>query len=420
MSKSRSILNQEVVEQISRIRQADMLVGIPSYNNADTIGHVIETVSEGLARHFPDLKAVIVNSDGSPDDATRRAALEAPVLPGISKIVTAYEGPSGKGSAFHTIFEVADRLGAQTCIVVDSDLRSITPDWIRLLGEPIYQHNYGFVAPLYSRHKFDGTITNALAYPLMRALYGRSIRQPIGGEFALSGSLAKILSHQNVWESDIARFGIDIWITTTAVCEGFAICQAKMGVKLHDEKDPGTDLGPMFRQVVGTIFELMGKYQTKWRIISSYRVAEIFGDYPEKDAEPIDVDLDRLRSRFRENYVRVETLLPNIVSADNWTDLKRLTLNADGEALLFPDRLWARLVYDHAVAYNFSSEVEREDILSSLLALFLGRTAGFISEARSMSDIEVEELVFDAAEAFAMEKRYLVERWGANVAALSR
>ncbi len=117
------------------------------------------------------------------------------------------------------------------------------------------------MGPLYVRHKYDGTITNSIAYPLTRSLYGRRVRQPIGGDFGFSGRLAEIYSLSEAWSEAIANFGIDIWMTTLAMNNGIPICQAFMGrPKIHKPKDPGADLGPMFRQVVGTIFEMMIRY----------------------------------------------------------------------------------------------------------------------------------------------------------------
>lgn len=419
MNVTGRVLREDAIEQIEKIGQADIIVGVPSYQNAGTIGHVIETASAGLMRYFPNLRAVIVNSDGSPDTETRAAAASAPIDPSICRVVTEYQGLPGKGSAFHTIFRIADRLGAHTVIVLDSDLRSITPEWIKLLGEPIHKYSYGFVAPLYSRHKFDGTITNTIAYPLMCALYGRSIRQPIGGEFGLSGGLAKILSHQDIWQSDVARFGIDIWLTTTAVCEGFSVCQADMGVKLHDGKDPGADLGPMFKQVVGTIFELMRKYRVKWQFVDACRMAERVGKHSPGIPELVDVDYVRLFGRFKEVFGKYESFYPEIMGADSLPELKRLGVEMDSETLLVPDRFWARAVYDHAIAYGRADDSKRDDILGSLMALYLGRTVAFVRQAQDLSDLEVEEIILDGAEAFAAEKPYLVERWASKTGALT-
>ena len=100
------------------------------------------------------------------------------------------------------------------------------------------------MAPLYARYKYDGTITNTVTYPLTRALYGHRIRQPIGGDFGVSGDLVRHYLELDDWTDDISKFGIDIWMTTSALTGGFAVCQTRLGAKVHDPKDPGSDLGP--------------------------------------------------------------------------------------------------------------------------------------------------------------------------------
>ena len=64
MSPSLTPLTAPTEAQLREIDSAEILVGIPSYNNADTVGHVVRAVSVGLAKHFPGHRAVLVNSDG--------------------------------------------------------------------------------------------------------------------------------------------------------------------------------------------------------------------------------------------------------------------------------------------------------------------------------------------------------------------
>ena len=128
---------------------------------------------------------------------------------------------------------------------------------------------YDFVAPYYRRYKLDGTITNTIAYNLTRALYGVKIRQPIGGDFGISLHLVRHYLEQEVWETDVAKFGIDIYMTTAAIVHGFKICQTRLGLKVHGHKDPSADLGPMFRQVVGTIFALMETFEEFWKDVKA-------------------------------------------------------------------------------------------------------------------------------------------------------
>ncbi len=228
------IQRQEIRNFLDRVGSADIVVGIPSFNNARTIGHVVRAVQAGLAKYFPDKKSVLVNSDGGSKDDTldvvQNTSIEnyASILlhhrvEPLFKIATPYSGIPGKGSAFRTIFEVAGALDAKACVVVDSDLRSITPEWVELLVKPVLEGGFDYVAPLYHRHKYDGTITNSIVYPLTRALYGKRVRQPIGGDFGFSGRLAKFYLTKDVWETDVARFGIDIWMTTTALANEFKV-----------------------------------------------------------------------------------------------------------------------------------------------------------------------------------------------------
>src|SRR5438093_1739686 len=211
----------EMREALRAQQRGDLVVGIPSFRNAATIGHVTKTAADGLRRHFPEMRAVIVNADGGSEDGTPdrvRASAN-----GVPTIAGRYEGRSGKGSAFRAIFEAVSLLGAKACAVVDSDLRSITPEWIARLIGPVVRDEADYVTPLYARHKHDGTITNTIAYPLTRALYGARVRQPIGGEFGFSADLAKIFLGEPVWESDVAKFGIDIFMTVTGLARGVRV-----------------------------------------------------------------------------------------------------------------------------------------------------------------------------------------------------
>src|SRR2546423_11266520 len=274
MTTSLTPLTAPTEARLQDIGSAEILVGIPSYNNAATGGHVVRAVSVGLAKHFPGHRAVLVNSDGGSSDETpaivARTAIDfqhlfiADQQSILHRIVTPYHGIPGKGSAFRTIFEIARRLKARACAVVDSDLRSITPEWIELLVRPVLEESYDYVAPYYLRHKYDGTITNSIVYPLTRALYGVQIRQPIGGDFGFSGKLAGHYMDQHVWESDVAGFGIDIWMTTEAVASGARGCQSFLGAKIHNPKDPAADLSAMLAQVVGAIFTLLAAHQQVW------------------------------------------------------------------------------------------------------------------------------------------------------------
>src|SRR5512147_3060497 len=296
---------KEVCKQLECIVSADILVGIPSFNNARTIGHVVRAVQAGLAKYFPDRKAVLVDSDGGSTDGTDNVVenyqsilLHHRVEP-ARKMAIPYHGLPGKGSAFRTIFELAGALEVKACAVVDSDLRSITPEWVELLVKPVLEEGVDYVAPLYHRHKYDGTITNSIVYPLTRALYGKQVRQPIGGDFGFSGQLARHYLTKDVWQTDIARYGIDIWMTTEAIANNFKVAQSFLGAKIHDPKDPSADLSAMLAQVTGSAFGLMETYKDVWKGVRSSESVPTFGFHYTVGLEQVKVNVERMLAVFR-------------------------------------------------------------------------------------------------------------------------
>lgn len=403
------VLEEAVQREVSRIGRADILVGIPSFRNADTIAHVVKQAGLGIARYFPGLRAVLVNSDGGSTDRTRDVVLATEVPAQVEKIVTPYRGIAGKGSAFKTIFEIAARLGVGVCVVVDSDLRSITPEWIKYLGWPVWQQEYDFVTPHYLRYKYDGTITNALAYPLTRSLYGQRIRQPIGGDFGFSGLLASEYSRRDVWETDIARFGIDIWMTTLAVNEGFRVCQACMGLKLHNNKDPGSDLGAMFRQVAGTMFELMRVYRSNWMQVRGSAPAPVLGEQSTEEPEVAEVSCENLLGHFRNGYEELGETWRRVMRRENFLAVQEVYALPD-EDFEFANGLWVRIVYDFSIAHAFGAP-GADSVVDALLPLYCARTAHFVKKTRDLTSFEAEIEVERTAEVFEVLKDYLRFYW---------
>jgi glycosyltransferase involved in cell wall biosynthesis len=408
------------MQQLEDLGTVDLLVGIPSYNNADTIAHVVRAAAAGLAKYFPGRSAVIVNSDGGSDDGTAEVVAKTelqspsailvshPVSP-VHKILTPYHGIPGKGSAFRTVFAIAEKLQAKACAVVDSDVRSIRPEWFELLLGPIVAEDFDYVAPMYLRHKFDGTITNSIVYPLTRALYGREVRQPIGGEFGFSGRLAGHYLKKPVWESNVARFGIDIWMTTTAIADGFKVCESFLGAKIHDPKDPGADLADMLVQVVSAVFDLMETYEDRWKEVEGAEDVPLFGFPHDVGLEPVKVNVGRMVRIFRQG---VRDLAEVWARALDEATLAAVTAlgDDDREAFRFPDSLWVRVVFDYALAYRRRA-LNREQLLRSLVPLYLGRTASVVVQNMDSGAEEVEASIRALAETFVAQKDYLRERW---------
>ncbi len=453
-----TVLTQAIRDQIERIGRADIMVGIPSYRNAATIGHVVRAAQAGLVQYFPDLRPVLVNADAGSPDGTQRVVAETEPPDYVERILLVrptnrlervaltypeVEGIGGKGAALRTIFEMAAALDVKALVVVDSDLRSIVPEWIELLAGPILKGGYDYVTPLYSRYKYDGTITNTVTYPLTRALYGHRIRQPIGGDFGVSGDLVRHYLELDDWDDDTSKFGIDIWMTTSAMTGGFAVCQARLGSKVHDPKDPGADLGPMFRQVVGTILRLAVRNADRWLPIHGSHDVPAYGFERLADPPPLEVDPIRLLNEFKGGSLTMAATWAEMLDPATLATIMELAgeaghlaeaaeragvIEAIGPgsstdrmadalaAFHFPDDLWARAIYDLVLAAAREPE-QLERNVAALVPIYFGRVGSFVIENRRVTTEAAEERVERQAREFELLKPYLVERWPKATAA---
>jgi hypothetical protein len=402
-------LRAYTAKRIEEIDSADILVGVPCYNNESTIPHVIQMITHGLAKHYGGRRSVIFIADGGSTDDTREVAKEFQIKPWQEKIVSIYRGSAGKGTALRSVFEAANRLKVQVCAMVDSDLRSITPDWVKYLLDPVLEHDYQFVAPVYVRHKYDGTITNNIVYNLTRALYGKRIRQPIGGDFAISRDAAKFYAEQDVWLTDVARFGIDIWMTTTAITQGFRICQSNLGVKIHDVKDPGQHLGPMFRQVLSALFSLMERHASYWKKVSGSEPVETFGFEGALEPEPVKVNLDLMIDLFKTGYQQFAPIYRDVFSEENFAEINKAAC-LDAKEFYLPTAAWLKILYELAATYRHWS-INRNKLLDIMTPLYFARVASFVRQSWSMSSLEAEALVEEQAQQFEEQKEYLIRVW---------
>ncbi|MBZ5587415.1 MAG: glycosyltransferase [Acidobacteriia bacterium] len=413
-------LPESLLEKLAEIGEVDVLVGIPSFNNAATIGHVVRAIQAGFAKYFPGERTLLIDSDGGSADGTPEVVRTAfigdfqTVLAtasprAVHRVTSPYHGVPGKGSALRTVFAAAQHVGARACAVVDADLRSITPEWIDLLVSPVLHYGYDFVAPLYRRHKYDGTITNSIVYPLTRALYGRRVRQPIGGEFGFSAALAQHFLKQPVWDSEVARFGVDIWMTTTAITGGFRVCQSFLGAKIHDAKDPGVDLAAMLTQVVGAVFLLMETHAAQWRQVKESAPVPEFGFEYTVGLEPLRVNVERMLGIFAAGVRELGSVWERVLAAETFAQVQTLAV-VPPEAFRFPTDLWVRSVYDFALAHHRKT-INRDHLLKALTPLYLGRTASFVLETTKADATAVEEVIEELCLEYERMKPYLVERW---------
>lgn len=403
-------------EQVARVGACEIAVAFLTYNNADTLPVVLEAALRGLADRFPGAAVALIgadsgSSDGSPDliaAAGVPAVLTAHEAPLGERVAVPFHGVPGRGAALRAVFAAAQRIGARVLLVVEADLVSLAPDWIDRLTTPVWEEKADFVAPAYARHRFDGTITNLLIAPLVRALYGRRLRQPLGGQQALSGRLVEHLLLHPKWDW-AGRELADVWILGTAIADRFSVWEAWLGPRVIRSRTRTTDLPAMVSQTLGGVLSVMDRHDDLWREVRGSEPLPSLGEALLPGAEPREVDVERLASAFRLGLRDLTPVWEHILAPETLGDVLSLE-SSDLAHFHFPDDLWARVVYDFALGHHYTV-IHREHLLRSLVPLYLGRTAAYVLATRDRSAAASEAAAEAGARAFERQKPYLVERW---------
>jgi len=380
----------------------EFIVGIPSYLEADTISFVTQQVDLGLTKYFSHLKSIIVNVDNNSEDNTKGAFLSTETKSPKHYISTP-KGVKGKGNNFLNLFKFAKKHAntLKGVVTVDADLRSITPDWIKYLGEPILK-GYDYVLPLYSRHQFDGTITNHICYPLIYALLGKDFRQPIGGEISFSPALMNYWLEQK-WNSSAKQYGIDVFMTIQAIFGNFKMCESGLGTKVHKASSP--KLGPMFTQVITTLFDLLISKESTWMSIPVIKPEPKvrFGLEELGPPQELKIDMRDLKEKLRAEYWPREKLLKKYM---NEYAIMSLESMFEQDIYSIDTLMWIQVAYQLLFSYRNGSAKARKDIVEALKPLYFARSVTFNYQTWRYSTKYVEQAIVEQAKAFASQKPY--------------
>jgi hypothetical protein len=413
-------LSPAVLERIATLKTADVAIGIATYNNADTAGKVIEAVQAALRDPLAGRRGVIINADGGSTDGTveKITGLDAedgpvlhlayPVLPGQKLAVPDHDVPD-KASAVKAILRVALQLQAKVCVVLAANLRGATPAAVSALAQPVLDDQFDFVAPYYTRHRFDGLVTSCLVYPLIRALYGKRVRQPMGGDFAISAALASHYLSPSVWSSDKGRVGVDLWIVAEALNRGFKLCQARVGAMSHVLRESSPDLSTTLAQVLTELFELTVRDVSIWQRLRGSEAMAILGVAQEIPPAAVVLDPKKLVESFCLGYQNLQPVWGMVLPPATMLVLKRMAAGQNGR-FSFPDQTWVRTVFDFALGYRLRT-MNRDHLLRAFTPLYLAWAASFATEMQEARADEAERRLEALCLAFEAEKPYLISRW---------
>ena len=352
-----------------------ILAGLSAHNEGQTVGHVAEEVARGLKGSFPDRESVLVLADSCSTDDTVSAFTSTHV--DVATCVRDSDAHKlGKGRAVRSILREAVDRGASVVVLIDADLRSVRSDWVTRLVTPVFE-GVDLVEPEYLRAARDGAVTTHFSHPFVLALTGLNIRQPTGGEFAMSGELAKFVVERR-WPDGACGYGIDMFATLVAALRGARIASARLGIKVH--RPNPAKLAQIFCDVASTAMSVAAEGAFPLEDAEDVTEIETFGEHVDCCAPPGGIHVESFamvaRSAWAEAEPGVATVLPRDVRAHIGAALERDRPSVDVG-------LWHECLAQGVRAAR--SGADPEVVAKALVPAFIARSATFSQESSELS-----------------------------------
>ena len=405
-----------LLRQLIAVGQVDVLVGLPTLNNAATIIDVVRAVHVSFTRDFPRLRTVMINSDGGSTDGTPDLIRSATFteadrvqtshpLRTLHRVLVPYHGLPGKHTALRTLFAAAELTQAKALVVIDPGGPTTTPERVTELIAPIARSDVEFLAPRYRRHPRDGILITQLVRPLVRAVYSIGLDEPLGAEFGCSGRFASHCLEQDIWNHESARFAIDLWLRTEAAAERFPVGQIWRPLTMP--AGSRTTLRDVVHQVVLSVAECLRAHESYWLKANVIAELRTWGVDPVVVPDVSPWDFQALAAQARRDIVEIKPLLEDVLEPGLFVGVMD---NVSGTTARLDEELWVRTVYGFATAIQ-QRRAAIDHLADMFAPLYMWRAAAFMAETAPEPPATVQGRLDALSEAFQRLKPALVASW---------
>ena len=264
--------------------------------------------------------------------------------------------------------------------------------------------NVDLAVPRYRTGPEEGLVNSALLYPLTRALFGVDIRFPLPLDAGLSPRMLTRLAsvaHRAGTQGDEL-----LWPVAEAAIAGYSVRQTENGERSLPRPQEA-DLNVLFPAVTSSLFADIETKATFWQRARTLPAARAFTP---SAGQPEAEGAEEIRSMvegFRLAFSNLREIWSLVLPPQTLLALKKLSLTP-AENFAFAPSLWARVVYDFALAFHLRT-LNRGHLLGALTPLYLAWVASLLREGGETAGSAA--LLESTASAFEQEKPYLVSRW---------
>lgn len=393
-------LPAELLNRIANTGPVDLIIGITGPASASEICSRVRSSLGGIATRTVVTYAGALQIDSPP-------CLDAPIQ------IVSFPMPLSNSGAFwmdissgqRCVLALAERVSARACLVAHNDLAALELETLRLLVEPVLQEQADLIMPIYVQGKYEGLISKCLLAPFSRALYGRRVRFPLAFDFCAGAAVFKKLSESGTSHGhDGAHI---LWPANEVAVRGGKIGQAP--VTVHHAARSDRDLTAILTEFAGSLFQEAESNAALWQRVRISEPVTRFGKPVFAKDDMLQIDARPMVESFVLGSRNLEEVWRLVLPPASMLELKRLARLAAARFRM-PDALWARIVYDFALAHRMR-RISRSHLLGALTPIYLGWVASYAQEVASATGEEADKRIVQLAAAFEEQKPYFVSRW---------
>lgn len=379
----------------------DLVIGVTGDVNPVDLRSRAAAVVAGGSLPVRSAGQVVVSWPGGESTAVEPGNDSSPAMIPYRPVATSEAGPWAQISAGQRgILALAAELKAAACVVIGADMALLEADAMHALGAPVLDRQCELVMPIYAAKRYEGLVNTAILMPLTRALYCKRVQIPLPLDFAVSAHYAERVT---------ARGGRGVlWPSIAAAQETMQVGQVHLPAHRQTPME-GLDLTTVLTQIVGALFLEMERSAAVWQRGRSAQPTPVWGRAVEAPEATNGIEARPMIESFQLAARNLDEIWQLVLPPVTLLELKHLARSAV-EQFRMADRLWARIVYDFALAHRLRA-ISRVHLMGALTPLYLGWVASYVQEVSAMSMEQVVQRQEQLARAFEENKPYFVSRW---------
>jgi glucosylglycerate synthase len=406
---------QQVQEKTEPIESADLVVAVLAEFDSDA--------TEGMHHAFRSLRGplrIALLSDEKRDNpsstdletAEKSAPADPLQNPSVFRLPSLLTRPdntaigmSSMSAVYQSVFTAAERLQARGCCILATKPESATQRWAWQLAQPLLESNADLVLPHYTRRKFEGLLNNCIIAPLMRALYGKRVHNPMGPDLGVSQRLVQRMLGAVAGRNQRHPLAA---ITPAALCENLEVMEVHFGARTYQPTD-WTNMSSVLAGVLSPVFLEMEQRAPCWQRARASAAVSASGEPVILNQDAGALETSRMVESFQLGNRELQEIWGLVLPPSILLELRKLA-RLPAEQFSMPDELWVRIVYDFALAHRLRT-ISRDHLLRSMTPLYLAWIASYAHDLQTSIAASPDRRLERLSLAFEAEKPYLVSRW---------